>query len=71
MTSLVANRCLLANQISFSLFGTRNQQENYPIFLMIFWFCPFYGQKIQEKVSKSENANKNGLGKYLSYINEF
>jgi hypothetical protein len=31
---------------SFSLLGTklaRNQQENYPIFMMIFEFCPFYG----------------------------
>ena len=51
---------------SFSLFSTKlaiNQQENYPIFLMIFWFSP---QKMQEKVSKSWNADKNGLGKYLS-----
>jgi hypothetical protein len=40
----------------FSFFGTklaRNQQENNPIFLMIFWFCLFYGQRMQEKVSKS------------------
>ena len=38
------------------LFGTklaRNQQENYPTFLMNFGFYPFYGQKMQEKVSKS------------------
>jgi len=42
-------------QSSFSLFGAklaRNQQANYPTFLMIFRFCPFYLQKMQEKVSK-------------------
>ena len=54
---------------SFSLFRTflaRNQQENYPIFLMIFWFCPFYGEKMHEKKSKSLNADRKGLGKYLT-----
>jgi len=37
---------------SFSLFGTklaRNQQENYPTFMMIFGFCPFYRQKGKKK----------------------
>ena len=46
---------------SFSLFVTklaRNQQENYPKFLMIFQFCPVYVQKMQEKVSKFENMDK-------------
>ena len=41
---------------SFSLLGTKlasYQQKNYPTFLMFFQFCPFYGQKMQEKVSKS------------------
>jgi hypothetical protein len=42
-------------KISFLLFGSklaRYQQENYPTFLMIFQFCSFYGQKMQEKASK-------------------
>ena len=31
-----------------------------------FRICPFNGQKMQEKVSKSYNADKNGLGEYLT-----
>ena len=34
----------------------------------IFRFCPFNGQKRQEKVSKSQNADKNGLGEYVTII---
>ena len=33
---------------------------------MIFWFCLFYGQKMQEKVSKYSNVDKNGQGEYLT-----
>ena len=54
---------------SFSLCGTelaRNQQENYPTFMMIFQVCPVYVQKMQEKVSKSWNMDKSGLGKYVT-----
>ena len=65
MTSIVAFWII---KCSFSLFGTklaRNQHEKYPTFLMIFQFCPFYSQKMQEKVFKSENTAKNGP-KYLT-----
>ena len=40
----------------FLLFGTkltRNQHENTLHFWWFFSFCPFYGQKMQERVSKS------------------
>jgi hypothetical protein len=40
-------------KISFSLFvqnwQQKIQQKIYPTFLMIFQFCPFYGQKAREK----------------------
>ena len=39
----------------FLLFGTklaRNQHKNIQHFWWFFSFCPFYGQKMQEKVSK-------------------
>ena len=52
MTFIVAND--LIQSIFFFLFGTklaRNQQENYPTILMIFRFCTFYLQKMQEKES--------------------
>jgi hypothetical protein len=51
-----------------SLVGTklaRNQQENYPTFLMIFQFSPFYLQKMQEKVPNYLNVDKSGQGEYL------
>ena len=45
----------------------RNQQENYPTFLMIFQFCSVWVcTKMQEKVSKSWNMDKSGLGKYVT-----
>ena len=50
---------------SSSLFGTKLakiQQENKP--MMIFRFCPFYGQK----VSQSSNVDKNGL-KSIHFVN--
>ena len=53
----------------FLLFGTklaRNQHKNIQQFWWFFSFCPFYGQKMQEKVSKSQNADKNGLAEYLT-----
>ena len=33
---------------------------------MIFQVCPVYVQKMQEKVSKSWNMDKSGLGKYVT-----
>ena len=49
---------------------SKKSTKPYPNFLMIFsksfWFCPSYRQNIQEKVTKSWNADKNGLGNYLS-----
>ena len=45
---IIRSKCLL--------FGTKlakNPQEDYPTFLMIFRFCPFYGQKKQKRMSKS------------------
>ena len=59
--------CIIKSRIL--LFGTKcakNEQENTTHFWGFFSFCPFYGQKMQEKVSKSSNADKNGLGEYLA-----
>ena len=56
------------NNSSFLVCGTklaRNQQKIDHNFWSFFKFSAFYGQKMQEKVSKSWNADKNGLGKYL------
>ena len=42
----------------------RNQQKLNHYFWSFFGFCPFYDQIKHKKVSKSSNAEKNGLGEY-------
>ena len=67
---MVAKGCLFDNQKQFFTFcykiGKKSTRK-LPKFLMIFQFCPVYVQKMQEKVSKSLNMDKNRLGEY----NEF
>ena len=58
-TTVYSSKCVTVflNQTLVFHFLVQNWQEikkeNFPTFLMILRFCTFYGQNMQEKVSKS------------------